>query len=146
MDSGLRIGEVAASAGVNVQTLRFYERRGLLQEPPRRASGYREYPPETVQVVRFIKRAQGLGFSLEEVSELLALRDNRRVSCSAVRAAATEKIADIDHKMERLQAMRRALTRLVKSCDRNAPGPCPILESLDDVAPASSRGVEGVAR
>jgi Hg(II)-responsive transcriptional regulator len=138
MDSGLRIGEVAASAGVNVQTLRFYERRGLLQEPPRRASGYREYPPGAVQMVRFIKRAQGLGFSLEEVSELLALRDSRRVSCAAVRAAATEKIADIDHKMERLQAMRRALTLLVKSCDRNAPGPCPILESLDDVAPGNA--------
>lgn len=138
MVSGLRIGEVAASAGVNVQTLRFYERRGLLQEPPRRASGYREYPPEAVQWVRFIKRAQGLGFSLEEVAELLALRDNRRVSCSAVRAAATEKIADIDHKLKRLQAMRRALTRLVKSCDRNAPGPCPILESLDDATPRNA--------
>jgi DNA-binding transcriptional MerR regulator len=70
----LRTGEVARMAGVNVETLRFYEREGILAEPPRRASGYREYPPETIDLVRFVKRAQEVGFSLREVRELLELR------------------------------------------------------------------------
>jgi len=79
MEKALRIGEVAGRAGVNVQTLRFYERRGLLPEPPRRASGYREYAPESVRRVRFIKRAQELGFTLAEVEELLRLREDPRI-------------------------------------------------------------------
>jgi DNA-binding transcriptional MerR regulator len=84
MEKALRIGEVAGRAGVNVQTLRFYERRGLLPEPPRRASGYREYAPESVRRVRFIKRAQELGFTLAEVEELLRLReDPAKLSCCA---------------------------------------------------------------
>ena len=92
MENGLRIGEVAARAGVNVQTLRFYERRGLLQEPPRRPSGYREYPPESVRLIRFVKRAQQLGFSLDEVHELLQLRMGRRAACADVKHAAEEKL------------------------------------------------------
>lgn len=136
MDSGLRIGEVAAEAGVNVQTLRFYERRGLLKEPPRRASGYREYPVQAVRMIRFIKRAQQLGFSLNEVGELLSLRDSRGSSCADVRAAAQEKIATIETKLESLQAIRDALKALVKTCGRDgAARACPILEALDNAPP-----------
>ena len=81
MPSPLRIGQVASLAGVNIQTLRYYERRGLLREPERRHSGYRAYPPDTVALIRFIKRAQELGFSLSEVEELLHLRQDRESAC-----------------------------------------------------------------
>ena len=122
----LRIGEVAGRAGVNVQTLRFYERRGLLPEPPRRASGYREYAPESVRRVRFIKRAQELGFTLAEVEELLRLREDPRIPCREVRATAETKIADIEEKMRRLRAMRAALAALVESCVANREHHCPL--------------------
>jgi len=129
----LRTGEVAAQAGVNVQTLRYYERRGLLKEPDRRASGYREYPPDAVQLIRFIKRAQELGFTLTEIEELLRLRSDRRASCSEVRTAAQAKIEDIDHKIRNLRAMKRALGVLVRSCTSDGSiRECPILEALDD--------------
>ena len=120
----LRIGEVAGRAGVNVQTLRFYERRGLLPEPPRRASGYREYAPESVRRVRFIKRAQELGFTLAEVEELLRLREDPRIPCREVRATAETKIADIEEKMRRLRAMRAALAaEAILLCRMRGAGP-----------------------
>ena len=138
MEKALRIGEVAGRAGVNVQTLRFYERRGLLPEPPRRASGYREYAPESVRRVRFIKRAQEIGFTLAEVEELLRLREDPRIPCREVRATAETKIADIEEKMRRLRAMRAALAALVESCVANREHHCPLLEALDE-APVRSR-------
>ena len=129
----LRTGKLAAEAGVNVETLRFYERRGLLREPTRRhPSRYREYPPEAVRVVRFIKRAQELGFTLREIEELLRLREDQGAACADVRAAARTKIEEIDRKMKSLRAMKRALTILVKSCtSEGATRRCPILEALD---------------
>jgi Hg(II)-responsive transcriptional regulator len=140
MDSGLlRIGEVAGRASVNVQTLRFYERRGLLADPPRRASGYREYPVESVRRVRFIKRAQELGFTLAEVKELLRLKDDPRIPCKQVRSTADAKIADIEQKIRRLKAMRSALGTLVTSCTTNQEHDCPLLEALDDPAVRSGR-------
>lgn len=129
----LRTGQVAKAAGVNVETLRFYERRGIIKEPKRRRSGYRDYPPETVQIVRFIKRAQELGFTLDEIEELLALRDDDRRTCGEVRGAAATKIEEIEEKMRRLRAMKRALAMLVDSCvDEASTRECPILEALDD--------------
>ncbi len=128
----LRTGEVAARSGVNVETLRYYERRGILANPGRRRSGYREYPPDTVRLVRFVKKAQGLGFTLAEVQELLRLRSDRTASCSDVRAAAVAKIADIDAKLRSLAAMRSALDALVASCKRGrSTRECPILEALE---------------
>jgi len=128
----LRIGEVAVLAGVNVQTLRFYERRGLIDEPPRRPSGYREYPTDSVRRVRFIKRAQELGFKLDEVQELLRLRDDPLIPCKQVRTAAEAKIADIDQRLQRLRRMRSALGALVVSCAGNREHHCPLLEALDE--------------
>src|SRR6266516_7857967 len=129
----MRIGEVARQAGVNVQTLRYYERRGLLREPGRRASGYREYPPDTARLIRFIKRAQELGFTLAEIEELLRLREDQRASCAEVRDAANAKIEDIDRKIQSLRAMKRALSILVNSCASDGSiRECPILESLAD--------------
>ena len=102
----IRIGQVAERAGVNVQTLRYYERRGLLAKPRRLPSGYRTYSPEAVRVVRFIKNAQELGFTLHEIQELIRLREARPRSRAKVRAMALVKIEDVDEKTRRLWAIR----------------------------------------
>ncbi len=128
---GLPTAEVARLAGVNVETLRFYERKGILPEPPRRPSGYREYPPETVERVRFIKRAQELGFSLKEVVDLLELRETARAKAGRVRKVAEAKLEEIDHKIRDLEAMRKSLTELLSTCDgQSSVASCPIIESL----------------
>lgn len=127
----LRTGEVARRAGVNVETLRFYERRGILPEPPRRHSGYREYPPETVDLIRFIKRAQELGFSLEEIRELLYLRTVPGRATGKVPRLVKAKISEIEHKIRDLEAMRNALGGLLGACEGNrSRNSCPIIESL----------------
>src|SRR5919199_6927108 len=95
----MRTGEVAAEAGVNVQTLRYYERRGLLPEPARRESGYRVYGPDAVRRVRFIKRAQELGFGLREAESLLALATGGPESCEAARELAETKVAELDRRI-----------------------------------------------
>lgn len=129
----LTIGDVASRAGVNIQTLRYYERRRLLPEPPRLPSGYRQYPADTVRLVRFMKRAQALGFTLREVQELLRLREARARSRPAVRAVAEAKLKTIDEKIRRLRAMRKALDGLLTACAGDgARSECPILEALDD--------------
>ncbi len=129
----MRIGEVATRAGVNVQTLRYYERRGLLAEPDRHASGYREYDPDTVRLVRFIKRAQELGFTLNEIGDLIQLRKTDRRQSTAVRALATTKLEDIERKIRHLGAMREALRVLLEECACEGRTPaCPIIEALDD--------------
>lgn len=127
----MQTGEVAARAGVNIQTLRYYERRGLLGRPPRAASGYRRYSEDAVRIVRFVKRAQELGFTLDEAEQLLRLR---RVSASrraSVRALATEKVADIDIKIQQLTAMRAALDGMLSACCGEGALACPILEALE---------------
>lgn len=136
----LKIGEVAAQAAVNIQTLRYYERRGLLEAPERSASGYREYPPETVQLIRFVKRAQDLGFTLAEIEELIALRDANGRQRGNVRVLAEAKMRDIDKKLAQLQAMRSALYTLIDSCVCGKGRPtCPILEALDDPRDAAGQ-------
>ena len=127
----MRISEAAGQAGVNVQTLRYYERRGLLPKPPRRSSGYREFPDDAVRIVRFIKRAQELGFSLDEVEELLRLRRSQRRDRGRIRRVAEQRVAQIDQKIIELQRMRSALTRLVHACHTDAALDCPIIEALD---------------
>lgn len=129
----LRTGEVAARAGVNVQTLRYYERRGLIPEPERRSSGYREYPSDAVQLIRFIKRSQELGFTLTEIEELLRMQNDQGAGCAEVRAAAQAKIDDVDLKIRSLRAMKRALGVLVSSCtSEGSARECPILEALNE--------------
>ena len=118
-----------------METLRFYERRGILKEPERRSSGYREYPAETVRIVRFIKRSQELGFTLNEIQELLALREDDTRSCDEVRDAASEKIVEIEAKLRKLESMKHALSVLVNSCvGETTSRECPILDALDDNA------------
>lgn len=131
--TAMRIGEVAERADVNVQTLRYYERRGLLPAPRRRPSGYREYPLDAVRLVRFIKRAQALGFTLLDIQELIDLRQNRTKSRAQVRALAAAKVSDIAARVRRLNAMRRALEELVNACSCDGVSrECPIIEALDD--------------
>jgi alkylmercury lyase len=120
-------------AGVNVQTLRYYERRGLLPEPERLESGYRSYGPEAVRIVRFVKRAQRLGFSLEEVESLLQLAAGGPRSCADARQVAAEKLVDLQRRIEALEAMRRSLAQLVATCERpRSRRECPLLEALAD--------------
>ena len=131
----LTIGEVAKRAGVHVETLRYYERRGLIEEPPRTSSNYRMCPLESVRRVRFIKRAQELGFSLKEIAELLSLRAAPKAHCGGVRRRAEVKLDDIDEKMRDLRRMKKALSGLVVQCSGLGPiSECPILEAIDEGA------------
>lgn len=127
------IGEVASEAGVNIQTLRYYERRGLIPAPKRSSAGYRQYSEESVRLVTFIKRAQELGFTLREVEDLLKLRAPGPRRRDAARAVAEAKVLDIDGRIRDLTAMRGALVALVQTCacsSEAAPG-CAILEALE---------------
>ena len=99
---GLKIGKVAQLAGVGVETVRFYERKGLLEEPPRNDSGYRQYPHDTIIRLRFIKRAKELGFSLKEIRELFALRNDQHATCGDVRTQAETKLRNIEEKIKDL--------------------------------------------
>jgi MerR family copper efflux transcriptional regulator len=128
----LTIGEVAKQAHVRIETLRYYERSGLVASPPRNESNYRLYPQETVRRVQFIKRAQELGFSLKEIIELLALRATPETPCVDVRTRALDKITAIEEKIRVLHAMKNALVQLVEECSGQGEiTDCPILASLD---------------
>ncbi len=128
----LTIGHLAKQAGVNLETVRFYERRGLLPRPPRSASGYRLFPADAARRLRFIRRAQELGFSLGEIRELLSLRVSRGTTSADIRKRAEVKVADIEARIKSLESMQKTLRKLTKICDGCAPlGECPILESLD---------------
>ena len=150
---GMKIGELAATADVGVETVRFYERRGLLEEPPRLASGYRMYDQEAVSRLQFIRRAKVLGFTLEEIRDLLALREDAASNRSEVRARARAKVDDVDQRIRDLLRIRAALDVLVAQCesaeneadgqgrgrgDQEPPGVeldrCPILAALEGAA------------
>jgi MerR family copper efflux transcriptional regulator len=129
---GLTSGEVAERVKVHIETLRYYERRGLVASPPRSIANDRLYPEDAVRRVRFIKRAQELGFSLKEITELLSLRAAPAAGCAAVRAHAEAKIKDIDAKIGSLTAMKSGLAKLVAECSGEGPlTDCPILESIE---------------
>ena len=120
--SAFTIGEAAKRAGVNIETLRYYERRGLVPPPPRSHSNYRLYPNESVRLVRFVKRAQDLGFTLKEIKELLAFRNGVDASCGDVLEQALAKMRDIDDKMRALQAMRGSALGTRRPVPRARPG------------------------
>lgn len=128
----LRVGALAKQARVNLETIRYYERQGLLLRPPRTDSGYRVFPPDAVSRIRFIKRAQALGFSLKEIKELLALQVDAKTPCVEVRKRAEAKLAHVEDKIRTLSAIKMALVRLTAACKGRGPvSECPILESLD---------------
>jgi MerR family transcriptional regulator, copper efflux regulator len=127
----VRIGEVARRAGVGVETIRFYERKGLVPEPPRTPAGYRQYTEEAVSRLRFIQRAQQLGFALREIEELLSLRLATTASVAEVKTRAGAKIREIDARIRDLERVRKSLAALVEACDGSgAAEECPILEAL----------------
>ena len=126
---GLMIGKIAKLARVNVETIRYYQRRGLLTEPDKPHMGYRRYPVDSVRHIRFIKRAQQLGFTLNEAGKLLRMEDAR--ACAEARSMALRKMALIDHKLTELMAMRTALASLVPQCETGSRAKgCPILKVL----------------
>lgn len=129
----LTIGQVAKRAGVGIETIRFYEREGLIAEPERRpSSGYRQYPPKAVRRVLFIRHAKDLGFTLKEIQELLQLRVDPDSTCADVRKQTKDKIADIEQRIASLERMKDALGRLAKKCRGRGPTTeCPILEELN---------------
>ena len=128
----MKIGELAEKAGVSIDTVRFYERRGLIAEPQRRESGYRIYTHEYADRIRFIRRAQELGFTLREVEELLSLRVSDAAGCAAVRRQAEEKLQDVEEKIRDLQRVRDVLIELAAACPGSGPvSECPILEAIE---------------
>jgi MerR family transcriptional regulator, mercuric resistance operon regulatory protein len=128
----MRTSELAAQVGVNAETLRYYERRGLLTQPPRTPGGYRDYPAGTVGLLRFIRRAQELGFTLDEVEELVHLNNGGPDSCDAARALAEHRRADLERRIRDLQRMHDSLADLVATCDLpRADRNCALLEAID---------------
>lgn len=128
----ISIGTLAKSAQVGVDTIRFYEKSGLLPPPPRRASGYRQYGPEDLRRLVFIRRAKELGFSLDEIAELLALQSPKGPGMAKVRELARTKLTIVEKKIEDLERIRRVLQGLVQRCPgKGSVDHCPILNALD---------------
>lgn len=126
----LSIGEMAKRSGASVQTLRYYEKEGLIPPPSRRVSGYRQYPVETLRQLRFIRRAKELGFSLAEISDLLSLRGDE--GCAEMLVATQDKLSDIDEKLRSLKGIRKALFELTQCCKGVGPtSECAILDALE---------------
>ena len=138
--SEITIGTLARTAGVGVETVRYYQRRGLLPEPKGRKGAFRAYGDAELARLRFIRRAQTLGFSLDEISALLTLDDE--TDRESARAFARSKITDVESRIRQLEEIRSALRGLVDSCEHTeAPAPCPILHALtrESDAPAPRR-------
>jgi len=139
----LKIGQVAAKSGFKIDTLRYYERIGLLDQPSRTASGYRQYMPDVVTRLRFIQRARGLGFSLRETKELLDLRVSQGAQAE-VREIAAARLTQIEAKLAELEGIRRALEEITSACTgRGSTSDCPILAALE--SNANSQIAEGGA-
>ena len=130
---GLTTAKLAHEGGVNVETIRYYERHGLLPKPPRTHSGYRVFSEDAVVRLHFIKHAQDLGFSLKEIKELLSLKVKPGSSCGDVREKAEEKIADVDEKIRHLRTMKKALVQMAATCSGRGPAStCTILQALNE--------------
>jgi len=132
IDQGLTIGQVARRSGFGIETIRFYERNGLIELPPRRPSGYRQYSESVIFRSQFIKRSKELGFSLKEIRELLSLRVSPTTTCSNIRERTQAKIADVESKIQSLERIKEVLMSLTTACGGAGPlSECPILESLE---------------
>jgi MerR family mercuric resistance operon transcriptional regulator len=128
----LNIGQVAKQTGVTVETIRFYEKQNLITTPQRTESGYRQYPLDTIKRVRFIQHAKDVGFTLKEVTELLALRRKPNASCTEIKLRTLQQIEEVDQKISDLKKIREALGRMVMKCSgHGALSECPILEELE---------------
>lgn len=131
----MRIGHLAGKAGVAVDTVRYYERQGLLPQPLRRPSGYRDYGDDDLQQLRFVRRCKALGFTLEETRELLRLNADPKADRAEVRALTERRLADVDAKLRELQLLRDSLAELASSCSgRGSLAGCPIIHRVLDTA------------
>lgn len=145
MLSDITIGRLAEAADVNVETIRYYQRRGLMPEPDKPHSGHRRYTDADLRRMQFIKRAQALGFTLDDIGSLLEL--DRAHACSETRELAAHKLAVIESKLDDLKAMRKALTTLLRQCDAGtASGSCPIMHALAADPPRLPRSRRRPAR
>ncbi len=142
----MKIGQLAAKTSIGIETIRYYERRGLIEEPPRTPSGYRDYPTEAVKRIAFIRNAQRSGFTLREISGLLALENTAGNVCSEVRHRAEERRTEIHLRIEGLRKIEQVLTRLIDDCrDHEKVGkteapPCPILSTFSNALPSNRSG------
>lgn len=139
----LRIGEVAEATGISVEALRFYERRGLLGRPARTASGYRAYDEAVLERLAFIKRAQAIGFSLDEITEILEMRGRGQAPCVHVREAARRKLAELDERLRELRRYRNELARTLQNWDERGLDEghfCGLIEHSHVHAPAVAAG------
>jgi MerR family mercuric resistance operon transcriptional regulator/MerR family gold-responsive transcriptional activator of gol and ges genes len=133
MKPEVTIGQLAKEVGVNIQTVRYYERRKLLSPTARKPSGYRLYGDDALKRLRFIRNAQSLGFTLKEIAELLALRVSSRTRCGDIQKKAQAKLAQAESKVQDLQALARGLRGLIKACQAGQPTDrCPILQTLEE--------------
>ena len=129
---GVTIGRLANLAGINVETIRFYERRGLVTQPAKPTRGYRQYPEEAIRRLTFIKRSKSLGFTLGEISELLSMSEGAKATCGNIEERAKKKIAEIKDKITRLESMKRALEILSAPCEgEELARSCPLIEALN---------------
>ena len=127
----MNIGQVAKQAGVTVETIRFYEKQKLIVAPQRSDAGYRQYPPDTIKRVRFIQHAKEAGFTLKDIGELLALRQEPGTSCTDIKLRTSQKLEEVDHKIRDLERIRDALRRMIMKCSgQGTLSQCPILEEL----------------
>lgn len=130
--TSMRIGEVSQRSGVGIETIRYYEKEGLLAEPDRRPSGYRQYDPSVVSRLLFIRHAKELGFTLSEIRELLDLWFDTETTCEHVRRRAEQKLADIDDKIRTLQKMKRSLKKVIDQCEHGeSMQECPLWRDFD---------------
>ena len=137
MQDRLTIGKVARAGNTGVETIRYYEREGLIAAPARSGSGYRLYVPDVIQRLHFIRQAKELGFALAEIKELLSLRMRPDTTCADIRKRAREKIAAVDRKIEDLQRIGQGPERLAAACRGAGPtSECPILDALESEKPA----------
>jgi MerR family mercuric resistance operon transcriptional regulator len=129
-ERAMRRGELAQRSGCNIETVRFYEKQGLLPAPPRTAGGHRDYAPEHLKRLTFIRRSRELGFTLEEILGLLGLVDGGDWTCAEVRAMTLEHLADVQSKIADLQKLALILGDLAAQCDGGAVPECPIIDTL----------------
>ena len=126
------IGQVAKRSGISVETIRYYEKEGLLEEPERKESGYRQYKGDAIARLSFIQQAKELGFSLREIGELLSIKSDKTTLCDDVKQLAQEKLDNIENKIRMLQRMKKSLKKLIDICPGQAPiNDCPILDALE---------------
>ena len=130
LEEALQIGGLSQRTAVNIETIRYYERIGLLTEPPRSSGGYRRYGIEDVHRLNFIRRLRELGFGLDDIRAMLDLAETKRTSCNAVRGLASKHLSTVQNKMKDLRRMERVLKDMIASCDRGTSPECPIIEAL----------------